>query len=81
MFFPRIIESLPPLPRQHSADIGCTKITRQSEWLYTHIVLRALKVSYGAVGEGRVAVNCEKSTIFPEHHVYDPILDVLKAFD
>ena len=24
-FFPRILESLPPLPRQHSADIGCTK--------------------------------------------------------
>ena len=24
-FFPRILESLPPLPRQHSAAIGCTK--------------------------------------------------------
>ena len=24
-FFPRIFESLPPLPRQHSAAIGCTK--------------------------------------------------------
>ena len=25
MFFPRIFESLPPLPCQHSAVIGCTK--------------------------------------------------------
>ena len=25
VFFPRILESLPPLPRQHSAAIGCTK--------------------------------------------------------
>ena len=25
VFFPRIFESLPPLPRQHSAAIGCTK--------------------------------------------------------
>ena len=25
VFFPKIIEILPPLPRQHSAAIGCTK--------------------------------------------------------
>ena len=25
VFFPRILESLPRLPRQHSAAIGCTK--------------------------------------------------------
>ena len=25
VFFPKILESLPPLPRQHSASIGCTK--------------------------------------------------------
>ena len=24
-FFPRVLESLPPLPRQHSPAIGCTK--------------------------------------------------------
>ena len=29
----------------------------------------ALKVSYSDVGEGGVAVNCEKNTIFPEHPV------------
>ena len=33
-------------------------------------MLRALKVSYSNVGEGGVAVNCEKNTIFPEHPVY-----------
>ena len=25
VFFSRVLESLPPLPRQHSAAIGCTK--------------------------------------------------------
>ena len=29
VFFSRILESLPPLPRQHSAAIGCTKMTSQ----------------------------------------------------
>ena len=47
-------------------------------WLYRdllanrsdcHIALRALKVSYSDVGEGGVAVKCEKNTIFPEHPV------------
>ena len=28
-----------------------------------------MKVSYSDVGEGEVAVNCEKNTIFPEHPV------------
>ena len=28
-FFLRILESLPPLPRQNTAAIGCTKITSQ----------------------------------------------------
>ena len=32
--------------------------------------LRALKVSYGDVGEGEVAVNCEEKKI-PEHPVCD----------
>ena len=30
--------------------------------VYTRIALRALKVSYSDVGEGGVAVNCEKKT-------------------
>ena len=32
-------------------------------------MLRALKVSYSDVGEGGVALHCEKNTIFPEHPV------------
>ena len=48
--FPRILESLPPLPRQHSAAISCTK--NYQSILYTRIALRALKVSYSDVGEG-----------------------------
>ena len=31
--------------------------------------MRALKVFYSYIGEGGVAVNCEKNTIFPEHPV------------
>ena len=37
--------------------------------MYTRIALRALEVSYRDVGEGGVAMNCEKNTIFPEHPV------------
>ena len=36
----------------------------QSLQLYTRIALRALKVSYNDVGEGGVAVNCEKTQFF-----------------
>ena len=51
-FFPRIIESLQPLPRQHFAVIGCTKNYQPIEvTAYTRIALRALKVSYSDVGE------------------------------
>ena len=66
VFFSRILESLPPLPRQqHSAAIGCTKNYQPiGVILYTRIALRALKVSYSDVGERGVAVNCEKKTQF-----------------
>ena len=37
--------------------------------MYTRIAWRDLKVSFSDVGEGRVAVNCEKNTIIPEHSV------------
>ena len=57
MFFPRILESLPPLPRQ---SIGAT--------VYTRIALRALNVFYSDLGEGGVAVNCKKKK-FSEHPV------------
>ena len=45
-------------------------ITSQQEWLYSCIALRALKVSYSDVGEGGVAVNCEKTQFFSEHPVH-----------
>ena len=57
--FSRILESLSPLPRQHSAGIGCTK-TYQPIGVTVHS-LRALKVSYR---EGGLAVNCEKTQFF-----------------
>ena len=36
--------------------------------------LRALKISYSDVGEGGVAVYCEKNTIFPEQPVVSSLL-------
>ena len=35
--------------------------------------MRAFQVCYSDVGEGGVAVNCEKKTIFPEHPVSSPL--------
>ena len=49
VFFPRILESLPPLPRQHLAAIGCT--ANRSDC--------TLALRYSDVGEGGVAVNSE----------------------
>ena len=40
------------------------KITSQKEWLSTRNAFWALKVSYSDVGEGGVAVNCEKTQFF-----------------
>ena len=66
MFSPRILESLPPLPRQHSAVIGCTKNYKPiGVTVYTHIALRA----YSDVGERGVAMNFEKTQFFHEHPV------------
>ena len=58
-FFLRILENLPHLPRQHLAAIGCTKNYQPIEG-YNCIALRVLKVSYSDVGEGGVALNCDK---------------------
>ena len=57
-FFPRIIESLLPLPRQHSAAIGCTK-NHQPIGVTVH-----LPCFESDVGEGGVAVNWEKTQFF-----------------
>ena len=48
------------LTRQHSAAIGCTK-NYQPIGLYTRI---ASRVSYSDVGEGGLAVKCEKTQFF-----------------
>ena len=73
---------MPPLPRKQSAAIGCIKkyqpigMTVHS----TRIALRAPKVSNSDVGEGGVAVNCERKTqFFPEHPVYDDNLVLLQV--
>ena len=43
---PRILESLPPLPRQHSAAIGCTKNDQPiGVAVHTLIALRTLNLS------------------------------------
>ena len=60
-FFPGILENLPPLPRQHSASIGCTKNYQPIGVIVHSIALRALKVYYSIVGEGGVAVNCKRN--------------------
>ena len=71
MFFPRILKSLPPLPRQHSAAIGCTKNYQQiGATVHSHCVESFDGLLQRCRREGGVAVNCEKITIFPEHPVY-----------
>ena len=68
-FFPKNLDSLLPLPRQHSNAIGCTKNYQSiGVTVHSHYV-KSLKVSYSDVDEGGVAVDCEKNTIFPEHPV------------
>ena len=62
-FFPRILESLPSLPRQHSAVIGCTKNYKPiGVTVYSHCV-EGFEGLYSDVGEGGV-VNCEKTQFF-----------------
>ena len=64
VFFPRILESLSPFPRQHSAAIDCTKTYQPiGVTVHSHCV-REVKVSYSDVGEEVVAVNCEKTHFF-----------------
>ena len=60
VFFQRILESLPPLLRQHTAAIGCTQNYQPIRvTVHSYCV-----VSYTVVGEGGVAVNCEKTHFF-----------------
>ena len=62
VFFPRILESLPALPLQHSAAIGCTKNCQPiGVTVHTHCVESFEGLFNSDVGEGGVAVNCEKT--------------------
>ena len=50
-FFPRILESLRPLPRQRSAAIGCTKNSQPiGVTVHSHCV-ESFEVSYSDVGD------------------------------
>ena len=60
VFFPRILESLPPLPRLNSAAIGCTKNYQPIGVTVLSHCVETVKVSYSDIGEGGVAVNGEK---------------------
>ena len=55
VFSLRILESLPPLPRQSSAAIGFTK---------NYVTSHCVESFEGWVGRGEVAVNCEKTQLF-----------------
>ena len=57
--FPRILESLPPLPRQHSAAIGCMKNYQPIGVTVHSYCVESFVGSYKDVGEGEVAVNSE----------------------
>ena len=62
VFFPRVLESLQPLFRQHSAAIGCTK---NYQPIRATVNIRiALRVTYSDVGEGGVEVHFEKTQFF-----------------
>ena len=64
VLIPRILESLPPLPRQqHSASIGCT-INYQP--IGVTVPSHCVESIKGVEG---VPVNYEKNTIFPEQHL------------
>ena len=65
-FFSRILKSLQPLPRQHSAVIGCTKNCTKKPigvTVHSHCV-ESFEGLYSDVGEGGIAVNCEKTQFF-----------------
>ena len=60
VFFPRIVESLPPLPRQHSAAIGCTKNYQPIIGMIVNCVESFEGLLQQCRRGGGVAVNCEK---------------------
>ena len=64
--FLRVLESLPALPRQHSAAIGCTKNYQPiGVTVHSHCV----ESFEGLLQRGRGCSELWKNTIFPEHPV------------
>ena len=69
VFFPRILESLPPLPRQHSAAIGCTKNYQPiGVTVHSHSV-KSFEGLLQRCRRGRGCSELWKNTIFLEHPV------------
>ena len=64
VFFPRILESLPPLPRQPSAAIGCTKNYQPIGVTVHSLCDESFEGLLQPCRRGRVAVNCEKTQFF-----------------
>ena len=70
-FFPRIRESLLPLPRQHSAAIVCTKNYQSiGVTVHSHFVENFEGLLQRRYLRGRGCSELWKNTIFPEHPVY-----------
>ena len=70
-FFARSLESLPPLPRQHSAAIGCTKKYQPKGLTVQSHYIESIEGLLQRCMRGRGCNNFEKKhTIFPEHPVY-----------
>ena len=66
VFSPRILESLPPLPRLDSAAMVVQKNFQPiGVTIHSHCVESFVNDEC----EGGVVVNCEKNTNFPEHLV------------
>ena len=70
VFFQRILESLPPLPRQHSAAIGCTNNYQPiGVTVHSHFV-ESFEGFLQRCRRGRGCNELWKNTIFPEHSVH-----------
>ena len=69
-FFPRILESLPPLPRQHSPSIGCLDNYHPiGVTVHSHCV-ESFEGLLQRCRRGMGLQRIVKNTIFPEQPVY-----------
>ena len=78
MFFPRVLESLPPFPRQHPAAFGCTKSYQPiGVTVHTHCI-ESFEGLLQRCWWGRGCSELWKNPIFPEHPVYNEYLFLQK---